>query len=174
MKQLFLKSIKMKELETKYNNNSTYISCLLCGKHYSNFLVEILQQSCQIETIMSPFLQIQGERHQDIKKLPQGHEVLNIQLFSDNASGIFCGRKQSNYLLKKMKNRLSTGKWWSQPPPAALPHPRTEWSVGFWPPQALVIPVNPETLVPEENIDAGQWATEWSYWPPALCLQSYQ
>lgn len=60
----------MKELETKYNNNSTYISCLLCGKHYSNFLVEILQQSCQIETIMSPFLQIQGERHQDIKKLP--------------------------------------------------------------------------------------------------------
>jgi len=33
--------------------------------------------------------------------------------------------------LKKIKDRLSTGKWWYKPFPGPLPHPRIEWSVGL-------------------------------------------
>lgn len=60
--------------------------------------------------------------------------------------------------LKKIKNRFSTGKWWSKPSPGTLPHPRTEWSVGLWPPVALVTPMSPETPVPEKKVDIGQRA----------------
>lgn len=66
----------MKELETKYNNGSTHILCLLCGKVYE--LDQFLQQPCELDPIMSPFSQMRAKKHQEVKKLPQGQTVMKF------------------------------------------------------------------------------------------------